>query len=248
MSQHNTPAANADAGQFQTSFNEAAAQKTDGESKNTPDTAPAASGQDLNTLLATERSEREKLEALLRKEREAAKQNAATRSKAPDSSRSPRPDAQADERLIRSFLDANPDMEAPLCALVRREAIQAIRPLAEALMAEQHIQRIAQAHPDWSSLAKSDELTCWIDEQPPYIAKSLHQVVAGGHADDVIDLLTRFKAELKAKATADNDAQGKDSATANALAVPARGSGLPKSAPDTEDFRSAWREAVSRRE
>lgn len=246
MNEQNTPATAqaspqaADASAFQASFEEAAAQTEQptkamasgpASSPEKPGTAKAPEAtassnkteKDLKALLAEERAKREQLEAQLRKEKQA----------------DPHTDPATDERLIQRFLDSKPEMEAPLCALIRREALKAIRPMAEAIMGEQHIQRIARAHPDWDTLAKSSELTRWIDEQPPYIAKSLRQVVARGHADDVIDLLSRFKEQIKAQKPFN------DPATDCALAVPAHSSGLPKATPDKEDFKNAWREAVA---
>lgn len=257
MNQHSaqeSPTENAP--DFQSAFNEAAAPQEPSQapapnqpSQNQPgpNQRDTTGGIDLESQLSRERAERERLEVLLARERKAVQapsDSQESRDPAPDARKNNKQDITSeDERLLKEFFTRNPKLEAPLRALVRQETIKAVRPLADVLMGELHIQRIAQAHPDWNTLAESDELKGWIDEQPAYIAKSLHHIVRNGQADDVIELLTSFKqAVAKAKsapnATAETD-------TDMAMAVPARSSGLPKATPDADDFRGAWREALA---
>jgi len=55
---------------------------------------------------------------------------------------------------------------------------------------ETHFNKILDAHPDAMALAQSNEMQVWLAGRPPFD----NQILQNGTADDVNDLLTRFKA------------------------------------------------------
>lgn len=122
--------------------------------------------------------------------------------------------------------------------------------LMAALLMERHLQAIAQAHPDWREIAASQDLAAWIDSHPGYLATSLRQVVDTGEAEEVIDLLTRFKqarataGQAVAPAITPEDAR-RVLREMSAAAVPSRPAGPPAERPDENDFMAAWNSAVN---
>lgn len=115
---------------------------------------------------------------------------------------------------------------------------QRIAPLEQArqeVEAQQHWQAIQQAHPDVDQIAQSQDLHDWIESQPSYVADAARQVVQAGTAQQVVELLDRYKAERQ-----QGQQQQKPDAS-KARAVPSRSSGPPKAKP-TQDFDAAWDE------
>lgn len=142
----------------------------------------------------------------------------------------------------------NPELAQAVCAMVRATVEELARPVLASLEIERHVRRIAAAHPDWEELAAGDELSEWIESQPAYLAASLRRVVESGGADEIIDLLARFKRETGRSAAGRAAGQARREREAErAAAVPSRTAGPAKGRPDKGDFRAAWSEAASGR-
>jgi hypothetical protein len=58
-----------------------------------------------------------------------------------------------------------------------------------------HFSSLRTAHPDYESLRDSGKILGWIESQPKYLRGGLTAAYQNGAADDVIDLITRFKKE-----------------------------------------------------
>ena len=56
-----------------------------------------------------------------------------------------------------------------------------------------HFSTIEGAHKDFRTLRDSGEVVNWIKEQPRYIQKTMMDVYEKGDAEDVVDLLDRYK-------------------------------------------------------
>ncbi|MFO7598121.1 MAG: hypothetical protein R6W92_17495, partial [Desulfocurvibacter africanus] len=144
----------------------------------------------------------------------------------------------------------NPELARAICAMVRATVEELGRPVLASLEAERHMRRIAAAHPDWEKLAADPELSEWIEGQPAYLVASLRRVVESGSADEVIDLLTRFKQDQGLSTDAGQKALSqarREREAERAAAVPSRSAGPAKGRPDKGDFRAAWSEAASSR-
>lgn len=63
--------------------------------------------------------------------------------------------------------------------------------------ADAHTSAILQAHPDVASIAESVELNDWIKAKPGYAQGAIAQVLQGGSAAQVIEVLNDFKADTK---------------------------------------------------
>ena len=61
--------------------------------------------------------------------------------------------------------------------------------------ADAHSSAILQAHPDVASVVESVELKNWIDSKPGYARGAIVQVLEGGSAAQVIEVLNDFKAD-----------------------------------------------------
>jgi len=147
-------------------------------------------------------------------------------------------------------LAAHPELAKTVCALVRATVEEVAGPVLANLELERHVRRIAAAHPDWEELAVGPDLSQWIEGHPAYMAASLRRVAEAGNAEEVIDLLNRFKHEtgrLAAARQAEHDQARRQRDAERATAVPSRGAGPVKGRSDKGDFRGAWSEAASTR-
>jgi len=73
-----------------------------------------------------------------------------------------------------------------------------------------HFDAIYKAHPDADSVAESAELKAWIASQPSYVQPTLHDVLAKGSAQKVVELFNDFKKATAVPVAA--PAPGKDAA------------------------------------
>lgn len=77
---------------------------------------------------------------------------------------------------------------------VTEKIYQDINPVAESASqtaAEQHFNSIRSVHSDFDNV--KEKLGPWIESQPPYLAKAMKTVYTSGNADEVIDLIQRYK-------------------------------------------------------
>lgn len=84
---------------------------------------------------------------------------------------------------------ATADLEARFAAVVA--PITAKAALTET---EQHFQAIESKHPDFESVAQSQELAAWIAKQPSFAQAGYNNVLQEGTAAQVVELLDTYKA------------------------------------------------------
>lgn len=88
-------------------------------------------------------------------------------------------------------------VEAKVAAAVKAavdEALAPIRAKEQADSADAHVSAVLAAHPDAGSIAQSVELDNWIKAQPSYLQPAMRQVQEGGTTEQVIELISNFKA------------------------------------------------------
>ncbi|WP_027184451.1 hypothetical protein [Desulfovibrio inopinatus] len=134
-------------------------------------------------------------------------------------------------------------------SLIRTELQTLFGPTLMAQAMRQHLDSIAKEHPDWSEIADSDDLKTWIDSHPDYMAQSLRQVATQGTAQQVVDMLKRFKEHKNGGRNADarQASTGIGDLTRRVLdatAVRGRSAGPPTSSSGAQDFASAFAEAA----
>jgi hypothetical protein len=138
-------------------------------------------------------------------------------------------------------------LEAPLSEAVRLETAKLLGPLVASLEAERHKTAVATAHPDFEAIASDPDLLAWIEEQPAFIASSLSRVVDTGTAEEVIELLDRYKKDRGRQRAAAREEKSRAAAerkARDAAAVKSRSAGPPREKEAAQDFESAWIEAV----
>lgn len=96
-------------------------------------------------------------------------------------------------------------VEAKVAAAVKAAVDEALAPLRakeQAETADAHVSAVLAAHPDAGSIAQSVELDNWIKTQPSYLQPAMRQVQEGGTTEQVIELISNFKAATGATQTA----------------------------------------------
>ena len=149
-----------------------------------------------------------------------------------------------DETLLREAVEEYPHLMRAITALVnktkaeveariRNEYAHIVRTV-ENDARERHFAAIRRAHPDFDTVVK--ELPSWVDEQPAYLRSSYQSVLTSGTADDVIDLINRFK-ETRAKPRRIEAAE---------VVRTRRAPAIPRGELDKDDYDAAFEEAASR--
>lgn len=138
-----------------------------------------------------------------------------------------------------------------------------LAPIVQQLQRSQvnsHMSSIYAAHPDLDTL-RSD-LSTWVNNQPAFLRPHFEHVMKAGSADQVIELVSTFKAASgrvsaapaapaapaaqpaapAPAAVAPNPVQAKAAAATAAVANSQRG-GIPTGI-DADDFDSAWKDAI----
>lgn len=99
---------------------------------------------------------------------------------------------------LEQLAEDYPDIMRPLLATISNleKRLDAVSNSSEAdrkAAAEKaHSAAIAVVHPDWREVAGTEDFSGWLDRQTPV----WQRVAAGGTADEVIELLTRYKQEM----------------------------------------------------
>lgn len=105
-----------------------------------------------------------------------------------------------------------------------------------------HFDAIYKAHPDADSVAESAELKAWIASQPSYVQPTLHEVLAKGSAQKVVELFNDFKKATAAPAAAPAPGKGQaavtDSKVAAQAAIAAAAPAVPASLSDIPGGRA----------
>ena len=121
-------------------------------------------------------------------------------------------------------------------------------------MAQAHFQAIWKEHKDLKELITNPDkqqelqgfyqkLNTWASAKPYKEAAHIFQVVQQGTAQEVVDVLNRFKEETGRQGTAPQQDPDVSNAVRAAMAVKSKPSPLPKTRAPKDDFDSAWEEA-----
>ena len=147
---------------------------------------------------------------------------------------------------------------------IRAEIGQQIAPTTarvEEQARNEHLTTIRGAHKDFDALMESGEVHEWVETLPSYLKAGFQQVLAKGTADDVIDMVTRYKgAAGKAQDTAQQQQQQqqptnpikakREKQLADSEAVRTRkpsSSVASKQIAAEDDFEGAFNEAINAR-
>lgn len=110
-----------------------------------------------------------------------------------------------------------------------------------------HIKTIREVHPDLDEAVSSGVLLTWINQQPDFIRSTLQTIYKKGSSDQVIKMVTEFKAKSGWKSQLDKttDAAGKKAKDKlDAMReVNSDSGGAPTDGPDKNDFEGAAKEA-----
>jgi hypothetical protein len=103
---------------------------------------------------------------------------------------------------------------------------------------QQHFATIESAHPDYESIAESSEFATWMDSQPSITRNAFNNVLQGGSAQDVNELLSLYKSQNNvnqaapaANPTAEMIAKAKQAVQNAPKQIPISVSDLPAGAP-----------------
>ncbi|WP_166899201.1 hypothetical protein, partial [Massilia sp. CCM 8734] len=97
-----------------------------------------------------------------------------------------------------------------------------------------HFKAIAAAHEDFTDVVESPEFSAWKDGQEPAEQARLSQVIDAGSTQEIIDMLTDFKAS-KSSGVDDSEIDGAEGVRSSGLTLPKEPSG-------DDDFAAAWNE------
>lgn len=104
----------------------------------------------------------------------------------------------ADEPDTKSLEEDYPDIAKPLLAKLSKlerqlnETQNSFQQKAEFSEREAHFEKIRASHPDFDEVAQSEDFQGWLERQTPVWKK----VSQNGTADEVVELLSRFKEVL----------------------------------------------------
>jgi len=157
--------------------------------------------------------------------------------------------------LLEGFTEEYPEIAEAVLQLVDQKVNQSASQIEQRVApleaekkrtaTETHFAAIGNVHADYETVAGSPEFSQWIDSQPDYVSQACHQVVQQGTANQVVDLLTRFKENTPDPAgeipDPDPDPLPESPRVAAAMAVKSRGRKIPKG--KINDFDGAFNEA-----
>ena len=89
------------------------------------------------------------------------------------------------------------EVDAKVAVAVKTAVDEALAPLRakeQVASADAHVSAVLAAHPDAGSIAQSVELDNWIKAQPSFLQPAMRQVQEGGTTEQVIELISNFKA------------------------------------------------------
>jgi hypothetical protein len=101
-----------------------------------------------------------------------------------------------------------------------------------------HFKAIASAHGDFMDIVSSPEFAAWKDSQPDAEKADLQRVIDQGSAQEIIDMLTKFKASNESAGDG-----GNEDALDAAEGVRSSGLKLPTEPKASQDYAAAWAEA-----
>jgi len=169
-----------------------------------------------------------------------------------------------DDPLIKSFKEEmGDDFMKPLEAYVKRRIDAAIKPFADKVPAietrvasidqskvDDHYGQILAKHSDVPDLLKNGELDVYVESLPYKDAVEKKKIMEHGTTRQVISFLDEFKektGKVKKPDTSTDTTTVKvsDEEIAAATAVKGKGSAVPKSKPQAQDFEGAFAEATA---
>lgn len=111
-----------------------------------------------------------------------------------------------------------------------------------------HFSTIKGTHPDFEELRDSGQIKEWIGTQPKYMQEAYMKVYKGGEAEDVIDLIAKFKAD---KGIVNKDkTNATDERVQSLSVVKNKQRGIQPSntkATNKDDYSANWQEAASKK-
>ena len=108
---------------------------------------------------------------------------------------------------------------------------------------KEHIARITAKHSDLSEIVKSGSLMTWINEQPEFIRPHLNNIYQSGSSEQIIKMLTEFKAKSGWKSQSQRRNTSKQDKLNSMREAEGDSQGPTDNAPDPNDFSSAAKEA-----
>lgn len=78
------------------------------------------------------------------------------------------------------------------------EALKPVQEYSDQTATQQHYGKILHEHPDALSVFESQELDTWIKAQPSFAQETIHNVLAGGNTQHIIEVLSTFKQATQA--------------------------------------------------
>lgn len=176
-----------------------------------------------------------------------------------------------DEAKLEEFVKEFPELQAPIAALVRKEAgamiasevspklqhveesVQATKETAASTAASTHMSTIKSAHLDFDNIAQGPDLTAWVNSLAGYIQEGAVRVMETGNATEVVQLINGFKESTfyksetptpKPEPTPKPKPDTKKDKASDLMAVESSSDGPPPGKPDPNDFDAAWDEAT----
>lgn len=172
---------------------------------------------------------------------------------------------ELDNATLEAFVREFPELQAPLAALVRKEAkalvaeeIGQFKPTVEKMqkseadrvaaaqkaVVEEHFRTIRNAHKDFDALIEKGTLREWIDTQPPLFQKAFIQVYESGTAEEVIAMVDHMKSDLDLQSPSTIKTGDKRDKLRSLMAVRGSAPIVPKETKASkDDYDAAWEEA-----
>lgn len=162
-----------------------------------------------------------------------------------------------DAQVLRELEEEMPTMAKAIKRLLakqRRDIEQSLQPMVASVQEDakaKHFSLIRSEHKDFDEVIS--EVAKWVDLQPDYIKNGMQSVLDQGDAQEVIDLVSRFKKDTGTSSTKepgpqdDNAARRRARQIEDAEAVHTRAApNVPKGDADKDDFGGAFEEASRR--
>ena len=170
-----------------------------------------------------------------------------------------------DDDTLSAFVKEFPELQAPLAALVRKEAksmvtqeLGEINPAIQQMKqseaeraaaakehaVEEHFKAIRAKHSDFDTLVGNGTLNKWIDSKPAIFQESLTRVASKGTAEEVIEMFDQLKTDLGMTSPHITTQGDKREKLKSMVAVRGGAPVIPKGKEvATSDYDAAWDEA-----
>ena len=177
--------------------------------------------------------------------------------------------SEEEQRVLEEFQAEWPEVSQGIELMFRKQKQQLLQDvqqqfeplvvpayeMAQQMQGDQHYNKLVEAHPDYDTIHA--DVVGWIEQQPEYLKNAFTHVAQEGSTQDVIDMISRFKAET---GVSTNQGQSQTPRTRQAPRARKRQPDEAKQAAqslgvvnsqrsstpgvdDPNDFDSAWNEA-----